>query len=109
MDSITSIIKHSGKDWEDCQVTLSLMGELTIVCDVDEVGERGVSTERSVVEVERSGDDFEPDYEPTIVTITPEGVSKILKIIFDSATRVGNAGSKKKRIDNKRETEEKDT
>ena len=89
MDSLRSIIESHGGDWKGKRVSIQLLGDLTIVCSVDGVvDDAEVATERSIVTVERSGDDSQPNYDPSIVSLPPEATSKILKILFESYRRI---------------------
>lgn len=86
MDSLRSIIRDSGDQWKNRDVRLQLTGEITIICEaLPAEGDPCVTSERSTLVFERSGDEVS-QYEPSIVSLPPDRVSSILRIIFDTFT-----------------------
>ena len=88
MDSLRSIIDDNGEGWKGKRVSLQIIGDVSIICTVEGDGDSEVSSERSIITVERVGD--ESAYNPSIVSIAPEKVTRILKILFDSYRIVGD-------------------
>ena len=90
MDSLRSIIDdHSGK-WKNKIISIQIVGDISILCNVDGSGRTEVSSERSVITVDRAGDDFAPSYSHSVISIPPEEVTKILKILFNSYRSIGS-------------------
>lgn len=85
MDSLRSIIDDHGGAWQDKRVSISILGEVTIMCHVDEDGcESAVESERSTVMVDRAAETKKASYDTSIVSLPAKAVTEILKILFDS-------------------------
>ena len=90
MDSLRSIIDDHSDRWNGKSISIQIVGDISLICNINGVGKTEVSSERSVITVDRAGDDFSSNYSHSIVSIPPEGVTKIISILLDRYRRIGN-------------------